>query len=188
MTRIERVPKERAGWLTRLAFRYSRRRFGVVPDPVAVYANSPAVLRAYSVLELLVQRTWRRADRRLQQLAVHRASQVVGCSWCIDFGTFLSRSTGMPDEKLTELQGWRESDVYSPVERLVIAYAEAMSETPMRVTDEQVAELRGHVGDAATVELTALIALENLRARMNHALGLTSQGFCAVPAQRAEVT
>jgi hypothetical protein len=53
--RIDAVPKERAGWLGRPAYRYSRRRFGAVPDPVAIYAHHPGVLGAYSALELLVR-------------------------------------------------------------------------------------------------------------------------------------
>src|SRR5262245_56920954 len=187
MARIDAVPKVRAGWLGRLAYRYSRRHFGAVAEPVTIYAHHPGVLGAYAALELLVQRTWRRTDPILRELAVHRTAQVVGCSWCIDFGTFLSQRMGTPDEKLTELHRWRESPVYTPVERLVIEFAEAMTETPMRVTDEQVGELRQAVGDAGLVELAALIALENLRARTNHALGITSQGFCAVPAAGPQV-
>jgi AhpD family alkylhydroperoxidase len=182
MARIETVPTKRAGWLARLVYRYSRRHYGEVLEPAGVYAHSPAVLGASMVLELVVMRTWRRADPVLQELAVHRAAQVVGCAWCIDFGSFLSRRRGTPEAKLTELHRWRESDVHTPRERLVIEYAEAMSATPMAVTDQLVARLRDEVGEAALVEITALVALENMRARTNHALGITSQGFCAVPA------
>jgi AhpD family alkylhydroperoxidase len=187
MVRIDAVPKRRAGWLARLLYRYSRRHYGAVADPISVYAHSPGVLAVSAVLETMVQRAWHRADPILQELAVQRTAQVVGCSWCVDFGTFLSLRRGTPDEKLTELHRWRESVAYTPVERLVIEYAEAMTETPMRVTDEQVEELRQMLGEAALVEITALIALENMRARTNHALGITSQGFCAVPAPKTQV-
>src|SRR5262245_19377629 len=161
MARIDAVPKERAGWLGRLAYRYSRRHYGAVAEPATIYAHHRGVLGTFAALELLVQRSWRKADPVLQELAVHRTAQVVGCFWCIDFGTFLSPRRGISDEKLTELHRWRESAVYTPVERLVIEFAEAMTETPMRVTDEQVSELRRAVGEAALVELTAMIALEN---------------------------
>jgi alkylhydroperoxidase family enzyme len=181
MARIDAVPNRRAGWLARLLYRYSRRHYGAVADPISIYAHSPGVLGVSAVLETMVQRTWRRADPILQELAVQRTAQVVGFPWCVDFGTFLSLRKGTPDEKLTELHRWHESAVYTPAERLVIQYAEAMTETPMRVTDEQVEELRRMLGEAALVEVTALIALENMRARTNHALGISSQGFCAVP-------
>ena len=47
------------------------------------------------------------------------------------------------------------------------------------LTDEQVADLRGRFGDAGVIELTYQIGLENMRARMNSALGITEQGFKA---------
>jgi alkylhydroperoxidase family enzyme len=59
-----------------------------------------------------------------------------------------------------------------------------MSTTPMGVTDEMVAGLRRHLDDAALVELTTMVAVENSRSRVNGALGLTSQGFrdrCELP-------
>src|SRR4051812_50155236 len=79
----------------------------------------------------------------------------------------------------------RTSDVYDEVERLVLEYAEAMSETPVRVTDEMVEALRRHLSERQVVELTAYIALEHSRARQNAALGIAPQGYsaagCAVP-------
>jgi len=68
----------------------------------------------------------------------------------------------------------------------VLDYAAAMSRTPVEVSDELVDALRAVFGAAALVELTYLIALENLRARFNLALGIGSSGFsegmvCAVP-------
>jgi alkylhydroperoxidase family enzyme len=62
---------------------------------------------------------------------------------------------------------------------LVLEYAEAVTETPLTVTDALVARLRELLGDARFVELTALISLENMRSRTNAALGLESQGFKA---------
>ena len=56
-------------------------------------------------------------------------------------------------------------------------YAEAMTATPPDVTDEMVAGLRRELGDAELVELTMMVAVENVRSRFNSALGLTSQGF-----------
>ncbi len=68
----------------------------------------------------------------------------------------------------------------------MIDYAAAMSRTPSEVDDELVARLRERFDDAQLVELTNVIAIENLRARFNHALGLEPQGFaegaaCVVP-------
>ncbi len=113
-------------------------------------------------------------------------SAQIGCSWCIDFGYFLSHNRGMDPAKLEGLADWRASDAYTSLERQVLEYAEAMTTTPPSVTDEMVEGLRESLTDDQLVELTAMIALENLRSRTNAALGLTSQGFkdhCEVPSR-----
>ena len=52
-----------------------------------------------------------------------------------------------------------------------------MTATPPTATDRMVATLRDDIGDAALVELTMMVAVENQRSRFNAALGLASQGF-----------
>ena len=79
---------------------------------------------------------------------------------------------------------WRESDAFDTTERRVLEYAEAMTATPPEVTDQMVADLIGDLGVKAVVELTEMVALENLRSRFNSAAGLASQGFsdvCELP-------
>jgi alkylhydroperoxidase family enzyme len=61
----------------------------------------------------------------------------------------------------------------------VLGYAEAMTVTEPVVTDEMVASLRAQLGDAALVELTAVIAFANFTTRPNVALGIESDGFAA---------
>jgi alkylhydroperoxidase family enzyme len=91
----------------------------------------------------------------------------------------------VPAEKIRAVPQWRESDVFTEPERLVLEYAEAMTATPPTVTDEMTERLRAHLSQAQLVELTAIVGVENLRSRMNAALGLTAQGFkdqCEIPA------
>ena len=83
---------------------------------------------------------------------------------------------------------WRESEVFTDLERDVMAYAEAMTATPPTVTDEMVAGLDERLGHAAVVELTMMVAIENERSRFNSAMGLASQGYsdvCELPLARA---
>jgi alkylhydroperoxidase family enzyme len=70
---------------------------------------------------------------------------------------------------------------YSPPERAALAFAEAMTITGQKVTDELFAEARRHFSEAQVVELTAAVALENFRSKFNVALGIESQGFCVLP-------
>ena len=80
-------------------------------------------------------------------------------------------------EKIRAVPHWRDSGAFTELERLVLEYAEAMTATPPSVTDEMAERLRGHLGEPQLVELTAIVAVENLRSRINAALGLTAQGF-----------
>lgn len=170
--------------LYRLVEWYSRRTYGVVLDPGAAVAHNPRVLLSYVRYERSLAR-WNRLDPTLKDLAVMVAAAKVGCAWCLDFGYWASTRRGTPGAKLRDVARWRDSDAYSDLERRVMGYAEAMTAEPLEVTDEMVADLRRDLDDAALVELTMMIAVENSRSRFNSALGLTSQGFrdqCELPA------
>jgi alkylhydroperoxidase family enzyme len=104
---------------------------------------------------------------------------LVGCSFCLDFGYFHAHNEGLDVNKAREVPRWRVSDVFTPLERDVMEYAEAMTQTPPTVTDELSARLLKPLGPAALVELTAFIALANFMARSNVAMGIESQGFSA---------
>jgi alkylhydroperoxidase family enzyme len=178
---MARIPLDTTthGLTARLAAWFSRRRLGRVADPVAAWAHHSAVLLTLLRLEMRVERRWRRLDPTLQALAVMAPAARIGCAWCIDFGYWVFHHRGVDPRKLEAVTRWRSSAAYTDLERLVLEYAEAMTETPPAVTDELVARLREHLDDARVVELTSLVALENMRSRTNAALGLTSQGFKA---------
>ncbi|WP_351236625.1 carboxymuconolactone decarboxylase family protein [Streptomyces sp. NPDC002133] len=101
----------------------------------------------------------------------------IGCSWCMDFGYRASRPEGIDARKLQDVPVWRESDAYTSLERDFLEYAEAMTANPPEVTDELAQRLLRALGEAAYLELTAMVAVEDLRSRINAALGLTSLGF-----------
>jgi len=181
-----RVPLEhRPTVFVRLVSAWSRRRYGAVLEPGLAMMHNRRVLLSVSRFEMSVEK-WSSVDSGLKDLACAAVAAQVGCSWCMDFGWYVSRENGLDVAKLEHLGDWREATVYSPLERSVLAYAEAMTTTPPAVTDEMVADLRAQLTDKQLVELTAMISLENLRSRTNAALGLTSQGFkdhCEVPAR-----
>ena len=85
---------------------------------------------------------------------------------------------GASEEKIRQVPAWRESVLFSPLERLALEFAESMTITGQKVTDELFGRLLGHLSEAQVVELTAAVALENFRSKLNPALGIASQGFC----------
>jgi AhpD family alkylhydroperoxidase len=185
-TRIEPLPPKRAGLLTRAMYRIAKRRFGEVPEPFTVTAHHRALLIAGAVHETLVERASKTLPASVRELAVFWTARTVGCSWCVDFGSMLQRLDGLDVQRLQEIDNYAISDRFTEDERAAIAYADAMTTDPHKVTDEQVADLRARFGDAGVIELSYQIGLENMRARMNSALGITEQGFssgdaCRVP-------
>jgi AhpD family alkylhydroperoxidase len=179
MPRIPAVPESEAGFFGRLVYRYARKRFGAVPEPFAVIRHHQRLFWASLVAEGIQEWAPRELPTRVRELAVYRTATVVGCSWCVDFGTMLQRLDGLDIERLQHIDEYATSPLYDRAERLAIAYADAMTAQPMTVTDAQVAELEAELGRAGTLELTHAIALENMRGRSNHALGITDQGFDA---------
>ena len=184
-TRIPPAPM--SGLFGRLLSAYARRVYGQVPANALVFWHNRPVLRSVLAFERRVA-TWRTLDAHLKTYAVMASAATIGCSWCLDFGYYLAHTTGLDESKVREVPRWRESPAFTPLEREVMAYAEAMSTTPLTVTDEMVAGLLAQLGPAAVVELTEMVAVENQRSRFNAAAGLASQGFsdgCALPLAEA---
>ena len=172
-----RVPLvEPKSWFDKAIAWYCRRTYGDVLDNALVLMHHRPVLKALFAFEKKVA-TWDRLDPDLKVLAQAASASVIGCSWCMDFGYYAAHSAGLDTSKLEHVPFWRESSVFSPVERRVLEYAEAMTATPPEVTDEMAEALRADLGEDGFVELTMMVAVENERSRFNSALGLTSQGF-----------
>lgn len=179
-----RIPKaEVTGLYGKVMSGYARRTYGEIPDNAYVLWHHRGVLKAVLRFEQRVAR-WRALDPHLKSYAQLASAGVIGCSWCLDFGYYLAHDEGLDLAKVREVPRWRESDVFTPLERDVMEYAEAMSTTPLTVTDELVGRLIDQLGTEAVVELTQMIALENMRSRFNSAAGLQSQGYsdvCELP-------
>lgn len=158
---------------------YARRTWGEVPDNAYVLWHNRKVLKAVFGFERKVA-TFDALDPGLKSLAEMASAAAIGCSWCLDFGYFLAHRDGLEEHKVREVPRWRESEVFTDLERDVMAYAEAMTVTPPTVTDAMVEGLRGRFGEAAVVELTMMVAVENQRSRFNAAMGLASQGYSEV--------
>jgi alkylhydroperoxidase family enzyme len=158
--------------------RFATKMLGQVPAPLGVYWNNRPVLKGYVAISGKA-RKWEACDPSLKSFAHMAVASLVGCAWCLDFGYFQAHNEHLDLEKAREVPRWRESDVFAPLERDVMAYAEAMSHTPPTVTDELSARLLEQLGAAAMVELTAFIALANFYARSNVAFGIEADGFAA---------
>jgi alkylhydroperoxidase family enzyme len=87
---------------------------------------------------------------------------------------------GATDDKIRQVPTWRDSNLFSAMEKDALEYAEKMTITGEKVTDELWGRLRGHFTEAQLVELTAAVAVENFRSKFNVPLGVEAQGFCVI--------
>ncbi|MFI1767701.1 carboxymuconolactone decarboxylase family protein [Streptomyces sp. NPDC020800] len=159
------------------------KQLGSVPEPNEVLWNNPKLAEANQEFSAKVG-TWDAADASLKTFAHMAVAAQVGCSWCLDINYFAALNQNLDLAKASQVPRWRESEVFTPLEREVLEYAEAMTNTPTTVTDELSASLLGRLGPAALVELTVFIGFANLAARCNTAHGITSQGYsdaCEIP-------
>ena len=154
------------------------KQLGAVPEPVEVLWHNPKVAEAS--LEFSAEAgAWDAADESLKTFAHMAVAAQIGCSWCLDVNYFLALNHNLDLAKASQVPVWRESEVFTPLERDVLEYAEAMTNTPPSVTDELYASLLGRLGPAAMVELTVFIGFANMAGRVNTAHGITSQGYSA---------
>jgi 4-carboxymuconolactone decarboxylase len=184
MARIAGISARQAGLREKVYFIFTRRAMAKATgretknmiEPLEMYAHLPGVLRAYAKLEQATGQL-QSIDIRLRNLAELKAATLTNCEYCIDLGSQIARLSGLSDQQLLALPIYQASPLFTDLERLVLDYAVGMSRTPVEISDALFSKLREHFDDAQLVELTHVIALENLRGRFNLALGVGSAGF-----------
>lgn len=197
MARIAGVSAGEGGPLVKLAYFFTRRHYTRLTgrkiryinesmiEPLKMYAYEPGLLYGIAGLEMATGRL-QHLDEHLKYLAELKAATLTNCEYCIDLGSQIAQRSGLSEEQLLALPAYRTSRLFTDLEKLVLDYAVGMSRTPVEVPEALFAGLREHFDDFQIVELTHVIALENLRGRFNLALGIGAAGFsegmvCAMP-------
>ena len=184
MARIAPAPPSTL--LRKHVYREARKRMdGRDIEPIGIMGHHGKLLLGVGGYELMMEKA-DKVDEQLKNLAETKVALLVGCEFCIDIAAHITARSGVAEEKLLALPRHREATCFTEVERLVLDYAEAMTRTPVEVTDDLFAALQEHFDEAQLVELTAMIAWENWRARFNWAFGIGAEGFregaaCPVP-------
>jgi alkylhydroperoxidase family enzyme len=99
----------------------------------------------------------------------------------MDINASRGMRAGASEEKVRTVADFATSPLFSERERAALAFAEAMTITGQKVTDELFARVRARFSEPETVELAAAVAIENFRSKFNVALGVEAQGFCVLP-------
>jgi uncharacterized peroxidase-related enzyme len=166
-------------WL-RPFFRTQKRRYGQVLLPGLLWGRVPRLFAAVALLYGALDRGSSPLSPVLRALVTARVSQINGCRFCVDINAMTLAQRAGSMAKVEALEHWRESGLFDERERVALDYAEAMTDSNRRVTDDLFARLTAIFDDDAIVELTGLIAFQNLSSKFNSALDVPAQGFCRV--------
>jgi AhpD family alkylhydroperoxidase len=172
-------------WYLRPFFWNQRRKYGKVLDAALLWARSPRLFLAVATLYGAIDRRSSPIPSALRSLLTVRVSQMNHCRFCIDINSATLLKRGIGEDKLYALENWRASNLFDERERIALEYAEAITRSDLEVSEDLLARLKRHFDDDAIVELTALIAFQNMSSKFNAALEVPPQGFCRLPAREA---
>ncbi|MEU8229781.1 carboxymuconolactone decarboxylase family protein [Actinoplanes sp. NPDC048967] len=117
MTGHTRVPRtEITGVYGAVLKRFSRKMFGQVPEALEVMWHHRQVLSTSMGMGRRAAK-WHECDDDLKSYAHMAVAALVGCSFCLDLGYFQAHNNGLDEVKAQQVPRWRESDVFTPLER-----------------------------------------------------------------------
>ncbi len=179
--RIEPRPISSYPWYIRLFFWKQKRTYGKVLEPGLIWARSPWLFATLALLYGALNRKRSPLDSALRSLLTVRVSQINHCAFCVDINAATLTKRGVSDEKIMALQDWQSSSLFNEIERAALYYTEAMTRSDQEVDDAMVDRLRRYFDEDALVELTGLIAFQNMSSKFNSAIDVPPQGFCQIP-------
>jgi AhpD family alkylhydroperoxidase len=179
--RISDKPLGSYPWFLRPFFWKQKHKYGEVLRPGLLWGRVPKLFVAVASLYGVLDRRSSPLDPVLRSLVTVRISQMNWCQFCVDINSATLAKRSGSQAKVEALESWRESNQFDAKEKAALEYAEAMTDSTRRVTDEMVIRLREFFEDDAIVELTGLIAFQNLSSKFNSALDVPAQGFCRLP-------
>ncbi len=178
--RIQAADPTRLPFWLRLFFHRQKRKYGQLLQPALVWARRPLLFLAVGGFWGAINRRSSPLPAALRQWVQVYVSRLTWCRFCLDLNA--SFLLDHPDNRarLEALDHWEESPLFSPAERAALAWTRAMSGTGCQTNDSLHQQLQEHFSEQQIMELTALIAFQNMSARFNAALDIPAQGLCQV--------
>ncbi len=179
--RVTEKPLDSYPWYLRPFFWNQKRKYGQILKPALIWARVPRLFAAIAVLYGVLDRKSSPIDPVIRSLITVRVSQINECRFCIDINSaVLAQRTGSMN-KVEALERWQESELFDNQERVILEYVEAVTYTDRQVDENLTQRLYEYFNEDEIVELTGLIAFQNLSSKFNSALDLPAQGFCRLP-------
>jgi uncharacterized peroxidase-related enzyme len=183
--RIGNLSHGRYPWYVRLILGLQRRKYGRALEPALLWGRIPRAFLTLTLLYRSLDRADSPLDPVLRSLVQVLVSQINGCGFCTDLNSAAALERHGAPEKLAALPEHETSPLFSDRERAALAYAKAVTDPARHVDDSLFAQLQRFFSEQEIVELTALVAFQNMSSKFNTALGVPAQGFCTTqPARR----
>lgn len=178
MSRIAPKNVSEYPWYLRLMFKWQKHRYGMTMIPTMVWGYSPVLLRRFLMMFRAFERRTSPLQSELRALITVLVSQINHCDFCVDFNSARVLKFGVSELKLGSLSQFDESEHFSEAEKAALEYARIITQSDSKVDDALFSRLKNHYSDKEIVELTALIAFQNMSSKFNAALEIESQGMC----------
>tara|TARA_A100001391_G_scaffold120503_1_gene82045 strand:- start:888 stop:1451 length:564 start_codon:yes stop_codon:yes gene_type:complete len=165
-------------WYLRPFFWRQKRKYGQVLGPGLLWGRVPKLFIPVALLYGALDRKKSPLCPVLRSLVTVRVSQINWCRFCIDINSATLAQRSGSQTKVEALENWRGSPQYDEKERIALEYTEAITYSGRNVSDELIERLRSAFDDDSIIELTGLIAFQNMSSKFNSALDVLPQGFC----------
>ncbi|MBW8910140.1 MAG: carboxymuconolactone decarboxylase family protein [Mesorhizobium sp.] len=124
------------------------------------FAKAPQIMKAVSALNEAVEKCG--LDAGLMHLVKLRASQINGCSYCVEMHSREARRDGETETRLYLVAAWKESPLFSERERAALAWTETVTNiSDNGVPDDLYARTLEHFSEEELVKLTVVIGMIN---------------------------
>jgi alkylhydroperoxidase family enzyme len=149
---------------------------GTPGDWWTVFANSPDVMEHACRGFALYASPDRKVGPEFRELGQTRAGWLVGSQFVFSQHCKSCRALGYSEEKIEALKAWQVSDLFSPLERALLAYTDALVLGFGRVDDAVFDAMKEHLNDEAILEFTYITMMYCMHAVISRALRLEYDG------------
>lgn len=178
--RVSEKPISAYPWYLRPFFWNQIKKYGQILKPALIWARIPKLFVAVALLYGVLDRRSSPIDPILRSLITVRVSQINSCLFCIDINSAVLAERTDSIEKVSAIKRWQDSNLFDSKEKTVLEYVEAVTYSDRQVDNELVQRLSEFFSEDEIVEITGLIAFQNMSSKFNSALDIPAQGFCSL--------
>jgi len=182
LARVRNIPADELPDDAAAVYRRYVADYGPFANQVGILAHVPAAVRHLPAM-LMELRAAATLPRRYLELAIVVVSKRNACHYCVGHHVPMLAVEGVPADAVAQIPERVDHPSLTEIDKLVIAYSVAVNDTPNRIRDAMLADLRRHFSEAQIVELTLRITLTGFFNKFSDALGIEEEGTESAAAQ-----